>query len=778
MWFQSPEYLKWSRQQMLTVENINTIVTKLGLNGTMSILEVGCGSGELTHLLGERLNCVITAIDNDPCLIQYAKTAYSSSANFVLCDALALPFGDSSFDVVISHTFLTSMFDAEKAISEMQRVCKKDGLIASITSETLTYIPHYSSPSGFSWYKRYCQLKAMVDEEFLRKAKKNSAGVMPELIPCFFEECGLKDVAVYQLGKFHSLSNAALTSDKREELLQLEYKAEFTRANLLPESERREYINILDMRRDSLSHTHDPSWSWHGGTNLFVVGRNTKTEAIPTEPYHQLREIEGINAAIDYKLDGFRANCKSISTAGIATTFGYFSASGWTPVEAKINAHKKCLANYLLSAKNKEINKSDIVGKFSSNNALVTAVFDIAGIYSESEKASFISGMIHDGKAISCIEYRRMSDDSIHLLPADMRKWCLSSKGVSCEKSKESAIEDALFQIISQYVLSQVLYEDISLQEIEVDCIKDEKVSSILLDIGNRNNDIKIAITYFADIIPVVIILVSNEQSSMIRVAAHYKFERALENCIINLFENKQIDSLLKGKTRYVNLPYHDEDVFNLFLSGDNVVPNSLFQCFDCKEPKRKYVHDESTLSLLLRLFYEKGLDIYLLDNSTNGWTSVEIIVPSPRTIWPFVKRRLIEGQLHEQVKKALTIDGGAETEQLDYAIQYVARKIGWKGEDTYSFFMDTSLSASLFGVPIDAKMIIGLYHIKCGNVAASLPYFPSSNKRFRCLKNIVEGMNQLVLAELYGKTEVDEVLALLENPCNAIRGTFRYEQE
>ena len=109
MWFQSPEYLKWSRQQMLTDENINTIVTKLGLNGTMSILEVGCGSGELTRLLAERLNCVITAIDNDPGLIQYAENVYSPNVNFVCCDALALPFSDSSFDVVISHTFLTSM---------------------------------------------------------------------------------------------------------------------------------------------------------------------------------------------------------------------------------------------------------------------------------------------------------------------------------------------------------------------------------------------------------------------------------------------------------------------------------------------------------------------------------------------------------------------------------------------------------------------------------------------------------------------------------------------
>ena len=778
MWFQSPEYLKWSRQQMLTDENINTIVTKLGLDGTMSILEVGCGSGELTRLLAERLNCVITAIDNDPGLIQYAENVCSPNVNFVCCDALALPFSDSSFDVVISHTFLTSIFDAEKAVSEMQRVCKKDGVIASITSETLTYIPHHSSPSGFSWYKRYCQLKAVVDEKFLREAKKNSAGVMPELIPCFFEECGLKDVAVYQLGKFHSLSNAILTSDEREKFLQLEYKAEITRANLLPEPERSEYINILGKRRDSLGCTHDSSWSWHGGTNLFVVGRNTKTETIPTEPYCQLQEIESINAAIDYKLDGFRANCKSISTAGIATTFGYFSAPGWTPVEAKINAHKKCLASQLLSSKYREIKQSDMADNFASNNALVTAVFDVAGIYSDSEKASFINGMVHDGEAISCIEYRRMSDNSIHLLPADMRKWCFSSKGVSCENSEESAIEDALFQIISQHVMSQVLYEDVSLQEIAVDCIKEEKIRSILLDISSRNNDIKIAVTYFSDMIPVVIILVSNEQSSMIKAAAHYKFECALENCIVKLFENKQIGSLLKGKTRYINLPYRDEDVFNLISSGDNVVPNSLFQCFNCNEPQRKCVHNESTLSLLLRLFYEKSLDIYLLDNSANGWASVEIIVPSLRTIWPFAKRRLVEGQLHEQVKKILTIDGSAETEQLDYAIQYVARKIGWKGEDTYSFFMDTSLSALLFDVPIDAKMLVGLYHIKCGNVPASLPYFPSSNKRFRCLKNIAEGMNQLVLTELYGKTEVDEVLALLENPCNAIRGTFRNEQE
>ena len=37
------------------------------------ILDIGCGTGEVTHFLAERSGAKVTGIDNNPDLIQYAK---------------------------------------------------------------------------------------------------------------------------------------------------------------------------------------------------------------------------------------------------------------------------------------------------------------------------------------------------------------------------------------------------------------------------------------------------------------------------------------------------------------------------------------------------------------------------------------------------------------------------------------------------------------------------------------------------------------------------------
>jgi SAM-dependent methyltransferase len=88
-------------------------------------LEIGCGEGRVARSLAERSQAVI-AVDSSPTLIAYAAEA-DRSADYLVGDAMALPFSDGSFDTVVSYNSLMDLDDMPMGVSEAARVMKADG---------------------------------------------------------------------------------------------------------------------------------------------------------------------------------------------------------------------------------------------------------------------------------------------------------------------------------------------------------------------------------------------------------------------------------------------------------------------------------------------------------------------------------------------------------------------------------------------------------------------------------------------------------------------------
>lgn len=57
------------------------------------------------------------------------KPASFIEYNYVIGDVKSMPFSDSSFDTVIDTFGLEYVYEPEKALKEMRRVCKKNGRI-------------------------------------------------------------------------------------------------------------------------------------------------------------------------------------------------------------------------------------------------------------------------------------------------------------------------------------------------------------------------------------------------------------------------------------------------------------------------------------------------------------------------------------------------------------------------------------------------------------------------------------------------------------------------
>jgi ubiquinone/menaquinone biosynthesis C-methylase UbiE len=90
-----------------------------------AVLEVGCGSGYYSEVLGHLLGHPIryTGLDYSPAMIDLARTRYPAQA-FVVGDAAALPFADGTFDVVINGAALMHMLRYREAVAESRRVSR------------------------------------------------------------------------------------------------------------------------------------------------------------------------------------------------------------------------------------------------------------------------------------------------------------------------------------------------------------------------------------------------------------------------------------------------------------------------------------------------------------------------------------------------------------------------------------------------------------------------------------------------------------------------------
>ena len=98
------------------------------------ILEIACGTGISTEFLRQGLSrdVEIVATDLNPGMLEYAQEHRGTlpGVTYELADALALPFDDHSFDVVVCQFGIMFFPDIAKGLSEMSRVLRGGGFIA------------------------------------------------------------------------------------------------------------------------------------------------------------------------------------------------------------------------------------------------------------------------------------------------------------------------------------------------------------------------------------------------------------------------------------------------------------------------------------------------------------------------------------------------------------------------------------------------------------------------------------------------------------------------
>jgi len=260
---QSSEELFLSRQLRFRRDNGDLWLDAMKLSVGMNVLEVGAGSGPFCLRIKELMPSVtVTGLDRDEGHLDYAKAKASENnldCNFVLGDALELPFKDNTFDAVTSHTVIEHI-ETTKFLSEQMRVLKSGGVCSVLSVRT-----------GLSAYpESWANTDDNEEDALNKKAWANADGFNKEHgiaayplkeqeIPKAFEAAGFADVAVNFI---HSVWYCPDSSDvdKETAIKQIEMNRIFSHHSvkkalaITPEgltgTEREQLTKLIDRRFD------------------------------------------------------------------------------------------------------------------------------------------------------------------------------------------------------------------------------------------------------------------------------------------------------------------------------------------------------------------------------------------------------------------------------------------------------------------------------------------------------------------------------------------------
>jgi SAM-dependent methyltransferase len=134
------------------------------------VLDYGCGTGYGTHRLAA-LSKSIVGVDVSESAIAFAQKRYpAKNLNFrqIQADEDALPFPDSSFDVVLSFQVIEHVPDPPRYLAEVRRLLTKDGLLLLATPDRSTRLLRGQRPWNRYHRTEYdsAQLTQLLESQF------------------------------------------------------------------------------------------------------------------------------------------------------------------------------------------------------------------------------------------------------------------------------------------------------------------------------------------------------------------------------------------------------------------------------------------------------------------------------------------------------------------------------------------------------------------------------------------------------------------------------------
>jgi ubiquinone/menaquinone biosynthesis C-methylase UbiE len=134
------QFMDTSHAQQTTRCYQQEIIERLAIRNGATILDIGCGTGQDTQDLVQAVGSSgrVVGIDKSETMLQVARTRADQAqlpVEYVLADAMQLPFADASFDGCRASRVLEHLSEPKLALAEMVRVARPGARIVVTASD-------------------------------------------------------------------------------------------------------------------------------------------------------------------------------------------------------------------------------------------------------------------------------------------------------------------------------------------------------------------------------------------------------------------------------------------------------------------------------------------------------------------------------------------------------------------------------------------------------------------------------------------------------------------
>ena len=159
-----------------------------------TVLELATGTGLIAKNIVRAASHIVVTDASEEMIAEAGRDNHSAKLHFSVQDMFCLPYANGSFDVVIVSNALHIVPHPEKALAEIRRVLKDDGvLIAPTFTHAGNSFPgkvkaFFMKLAGFPLHSRW------TSEEYLRFLRQNSwtvrkSAVLKASFPLTYAEC-------------------------------------------------------------------------------------------------------------------------------------------------------------------------------------------------------------------------------------------------------------------------------------------------------------------------------------------------------------------------------------------------------------------------------------------------------------------------------------------------------------------------------------------------------------------------------------------------------------
>jgi len=160
----------------MTAEELDRFIELLRLKSSSNLLEIGSGSGGPALYVARKTKCRVTGLDVSEFGVRNAnelaaKQSLDERAHFQLADASQpLPFGDETFDAIVSNDVMCHVPKRSEVLREWHRVLKPGGRMLFTDAMVITGIVSHEEIATRSSIGRYFYLPRGENERLIEEA--------------------------------------------------------------------------------------------------------------------------------------------------------------------------------------------------------------------------------------------------------------------------------------------------------------------------------------------------------------------------------------------------------------------------------------------------------------------------------------------------------------------------------------------------------------------------------------------------------------------------------